>query len=253
MPTPQGSEQDNFLQEFSPDQQQGSVLDILDAPLNQDTQNTPPENEENQGGDNKKPNRQQRRLMERLKAERESSIELAKKVEALTESQRLSLAQNPELNETLAKIYGTNTPEGAEATALLIKALQENRELAKKEALDEFRKEQAKAAEQQAQADEELEVMIDEIEEKYNVSVDQKTEQAFFTLLERLSPKDKDGNITSYADHNAVWEQLQSVKQQTTNRAKDLASRSMVRTGASPDTSVQADANERFLRENGII
>ena len=101
-----------------------------------------------------------------------------------------------------------------------------------------------------------LDSMIDDLEEEYGISMDEDTQKGFFTLLEKLSPKDRNGNVIEYADHHAVWEEYQVRRERmagNSNRARDLASRSVVRSGASPSTSVEADSNERWLRENGII
>ena len=111
-----------------------------------------------------------------------------------------------------------------------------------------------KAEEEAVKAEEKLiDSMVEDIEDTTGKDVDPATRKAFFQMLEKLSPKDADGNITAYADHHAVWEELQARKKPADTRQKDLASRSMVRTGASPSTSVKDDATERYLRENGLI
>lgn len=198
-------------------------------------------------------NRRERRLQAKLQAERESSIALAAKLEVLTEAQKFSRAENVEVDETIARIYGTNTPEAAEATALLQKALLnvENRATAK--ALETFREEQRTAQAEVASQEKALETMVDEIEDQYRTTLDDPTRKAFFTLLERMSPKDANGEVKEYADHNAVWEELQARRQVQPNRARELAARSMTKTGASPAGTVEQGATERFLKEQGII
>ncbi len=198
-------------------------------------------------------NRRERRLETKYRAERESSIALAAKLEVLTEAQKFSRENTTEVDETIARIYGTNTPEAAEATALLQKALSNVENRATEKALEKFREEQKQQQEAVLNEEKTLDGLVEQIEDENHIEMDAQTRKGFFTLLERLSPKDAEGNVVQYADHRAVWEQLQAAKQPVHNRAKDLASRSMVRTGASPSSSVQDDATVRFLKENGII
>jgi hypothetical protein len=240
---------DQTQSEFLAELEQQNNTNPLEQPLTPEAEITPTEEEP----DEEKFNRRERRLQAKLQAERESAIALAARLEALTEAQKFSRENTPEVDETIARIYGTNTPEAAEATALLQKALANAENRATEKALEKFREEQQ--AEQQSVQHEEqtLDGMIDDIEDETGVDMDPQTKKAFFSLLGRLSPKDSDGTIKEYADHHAVWEELQARKQPQNTRAKDLASRSVARNGASPATSVQDDATVRFLRENGII
>lgn len=199
-------------------------------------------------------NRRERRLKDKLQAERESSIVLAARLEALTEAQKFSRdTQQSSFEEKASRIYGTETPESKAATDLLIASLREAKEDAKREAIEAFRDEQRKDREAEKEQEGVLDSMVEDIEDEYRVTLNEQSQKSFFQLLEKLSPKDKNGEITQYADHHAVWEQLQSQKTPTNIRAKDLASRAMVKTGASPTGTVEADANERFLKENGFI
>lgn len=240
------NEQTEFLKEFDPK----PTTDVLEAPLIPESEKV----EDTEEDDSEKAtNRRERRLQTKLQAERESSIALAAKLEVLTEAQKFSRETNPEIDETITRIYGTNTPEAAEATALLSKAFKNVEERAKDSALQAFRDEQAQERNAVAQEEQTLDSMIEDIEDETGLTLDPNTQKTFFSLLEKLSPKDSEGNVIAYADHHAVWEELQARRQPQQNRAKDLASRSMVKTGASPSTSVEQDATERYLRENGLI
>lgn len=201
-----------------------------------------------------KSNRRERRLQTKLQAERESSIALAARLQGITEAQKLRGGEaEGEFLKTVEKIYGTNTPEAVEATELLKKSLLDVKKAAKEEALEALREEQAKEREAMKNEEKALDTMVEDIEDEYGVTIDPQTQKSFFQLLEKLSPKDSEGNVIAYADHHSVWEELQSRRTKPTNRAKDLASRSMVHTGSGVKTGVEADANERWLRENGII
>lgn len=199
-------------------------------------------------------NRRERRLQSKLQAERESSIALAARLEALTEAQKFRQDSEPEeYLQAIEKIYGTQTPEAVEATELLKTAIQGAERRAIERAVEQFREEQQDEYESVAVEERNLDEMVESIENETGRDMDDQERQGFFQLLERLSPKDRDGNIIEYADADAVWEELQAYKQPQNSRARDLASRSMVRTGASTNTSVEDSSNERWLRENGII
>lgn len=241
-------EQKEFLKEFEPEQKQ----DVFEQPLTPEAEK-PVEEEAPEESKEEATNRRERRLQAKLQAERESSIALAARLEALTEAQKFSQATDPEFAETVERIYGNATPEAAEATNLLKKALASVKETARDEAIEAFREEQRQAREAEQAELKNLDGMVEEIEDEYGVTLDKSTQQAFFQRLEKLSPKDGDGNIIAYADHHAVWEDLQSRKAAPNTRAKDLASRGMVKTGATAAQGVGPDANEKWLRENGII
>lgn len=240
--------QDDFLKDIGQEKSQ----DILTQPLVEQAPAATPEPTEDE---EEARNRRERRLKAKLQAERESAIALAARLEALTQAQRAT--QSSEVDDYLRvaeQIYGNTTPETAAATELLKKSLLGAEERAYARALQAFEeRQQAEEAEVQ-EAERSLDQMVDDIEETYNVSMDETTQQAFYQLLERLSPK-RNGEIVEYADPHAVWEQLQARRQQNAvpNRAKDLAARSMARTGAQTNSNLEDDAHARWLRDNGII
>ncbi len=200
-----------------------------------------------------KPNRRERRLQKKLQEERESSIALAARLEALTEAAKLRGETETTSFEKLAqRIYGNQTPEAAEATQLLIDALKEVKKTSTEEALERFQESQQTERDSVRKEEQNLDNMIEEIEEEYNVSMDDATQKSFFQLLARLSPKDSDGEVVEYADPYAVYEELKSRRQAPQNtRAKDVASRSMVRAGAPADNKLEDDSIRRFLKSQG--
>ncbi len=200
-------------------------------------------------------NRRERRLEAKLQAERESSIALAAK---LAEREKIDSERNVSVEsdyiKSIEKIYGTDSPEAIEATELLKGAFKGLHEDATKSALQLFREEQQAAKSAVSNEEKALDAMVEEIEDEYNVEFTPTTQKAFFSLLERMSPKDKDGNIIQYADHTAVWEMLQSqTPAPKNNPAKDLSNRSMVQSGSSKESRLEDDSSVRFLRDNGII
>lgn len=224
---------------------------ILDQPLNPETQVVEEEVTEEEQEESPK-NRAERRLREKLEKERIANIELNARLNALSEAQKFRQEESDPY-ESIGKIYGTDTPEAQAATELLKNALRSVEERAKSSALEEFRSERQKEQEEVRQASEKLDGFIEEIEDEHNVSFTPQMQKSYFTLLEKMSPKDSDGNIIEYADPHAVYEVFsEKLQKRTDSKAKDLASRSMA-TSSGSNSTIEDDAAKRLLREAGII
>jgi len=223
------------------------------APTSEDT-------DEDTDEDYNPKNRRERRLTQRLQEERESGIALAARLEAITEAQtaREAKGEADSALNAIERIYGTESPEAREATEILKAALMEVRTSAKQDALSEIQSNYDNEANAVSEAENTLDYMLEEIEDEFNVDLSSargaKARTDFYTLLERMSPKDREGNITSYADHISVWEEYQDraarVPDQT---AKNLAARSMTQSSGSSGDDLETNTNERYLREHGII
>ena len=195
-------------------------------------------------------NRRHKKLEERLQAEREANIAMAARLEAMAEATKGK--DEGDYLKVVERIYGTDTPEAVAATELLRTALLEVEERSFTRAVEKMREEQQEFERQKAAEDSTLDDMVDEIEEHFGVKMTPQLQESFFAQLEKLSPKDKNGNVTEYADPIAVWEFIQPRKTEST-RAKDLASRSMTTSATSTSTSTQDDAVKRMLRAEGIL
>ncbi len=208
---------------------------------------------DNEGDEIKLRNRREKRMAEKLQAERESSIRLAERLANITEAQKFKEESGDDYLSGVDKIYGTDTPEAKTATELLKSALKGMGEKATERALERFREEQQEASQAVEVEEQNLDSMIEDIEDENGVILSDIQKRGFFTLLEKMSPKDDEGNVIHYADPDAVWEVLQSKTQRPDNRAKDLSARSMVSSGASKETKLNDDALERMLKDEGII
>lgn len=247
--------QDNKAQEeFLKDLDGAPSDNIMERPLGLGTEAVvvdEPKAKEDDEDD--KPNRRERRLQTKLQQEREAGIALAARLEALSEAAKLREGSEASSFEKLAeRIYGNQTPENAEATQLLVNALKEVEKSSTEKAVAQFREDQRKEREALTQEVKSLEGMVEDIEDEYNVTLDEPTQNAFYQLLSKLSPKDSEGEIIAYADHHAVWEELKSRKQAVQNtRAKDVATRSMVKTGAPAESKLEDDSVRRYLQSQG--
>lgn len=199
-------------------------------------------------------NRRERRLLAKLKDEREANIAMAARLEALSEANKFRSETDADYLKTVERIYGTDTPEAKTATELLKDALRGLEKNATERALESFR--EAQRAEAQKLRDEErrLDGFVEEIEDTYGVNMSSDMQKGYFKMLEKMSPKDNDGNIVEYADPHSVWEVYsEKLQKGASNRAKDLASRSITPSGASNNAKVVDDATLAFLKEQGII
>lgn len=245
------TEQQKFLEELKGNE----GVDILTKPLEgAEAQGQQPEKEVDpeQVEENLK-NRRHKRLEAKLQAEREANIALNAKLAALSEVEKFKREEpDADLHSVL---YGTAAPtEETRAVAeRLQKILQSNREKAKEEALSAVEERLAKESEAQKAEENELDSIREHLEDDYSANLSEDQWRGYFALMEKMSPK-KDGEVIAYADPDAVWEEYQAKLQvPKDNRAKNLASRSMVQSGASGDTKIQRSAEENWLKENGII
>lgn len=250
------NEQEEFLKDISANE---GTEDLFSQPLHPE-QGQPegekapqPEAEGNEGEPELK-NRRERRLYQKWQSEREAGIRMAARLEALSEAKNFRSESEPsEYLASVERIYGTNSPEAKEATELLARALQGVEQRATEKALELFRQEQEEATKAVSREEENLESMIDDIESEFGVSLSEADQKEFFRRLEKVSPKDSDGNIIAFADPFGVWEDVQARKTPQNSRAKEIASRGMNRTAASPAPAAGTDPNEEWLKQNGII
>lgn len=251
------NEENQFLKEL--EQTDEIKVDNFDAPLTE----TPKEPQalevvEDEDDPEKQPesvkDRRHRRLEAKLAAEREANIRLAARLEAVAEAKN---ADTDDYLKSIERIYGTDSPEAQTATELLKTALKSVEDRAHQRALEDMRAERESEKAQVSKEEESLDLMIEELEDEHGIDLTsaraESTRKGFFTLLEKMSPKDSQGNIIAYADHNAVWEAFQDkLNKKPVNPAKSLASRSMTPSANSTAGTLDT-AGEQFLKENGII
>lgn len=247
------SEQEQFLDSLKSEDEK---VDIFEAPITPETTPTPKEEKkevkEEVSDEDTPKNRYQRRLLAKLEAERQSNIELQERLRIARESKD-DKKETSDYLASIKRIYGEDSPEAKEATSILASALESVEERATRKALELFEQKQEEEKKAVREEEERLESMIDEIEDTYGVNFTPAMERGFFKLLERLSPKDENGEVRDYADPHAVWETYQArLTKKEESPAKDLASRSM--TGSSgAGESVGDDATLRYLKENNLI
>lgn len=199
-------------------------------------------------------NRRERRENKQLQWEREARIKAEARLEALSEVQKFS--QETGVDERLARLYGTDNKE---AIALHQAMREDDRRIAKEEAVAEMEAKAKQQADEVRQNEGYLDSKFEEIEDEHNVDLTsnspaaRKNRNDLIAMIQKLSPKDEDGNITAYADIEGAWEQVQAQKEKKdTTRNKDIASRGMTSSGTADTTKLAEDATRAWLKSQGI-
>lgn len=221
----------------------------------------PVEKTEVESEDDKPKNRHSRRWEAKYQLERESGIELAAKLKittdalnAVTESQKFQKSVGSDVEDeglkSWLKIYG-DKPEHREAYNVMKNNIigpvaQEARDL--REQLEEINTREERASKKVKEYQSKVLEEFEKIEDKYNIDITsdsesaEKTRNEFIELIKKLSPKDADGNITSYADIDGAWDIYQSKKStsEPVNQVRNqIASRSMANQGGNVNVPKQ--------------
>lgn len=182
-------------------------------------------------------NRRHRRLEAQLDREREARIRAEAERDA---ARNTPIVIDPTVDERLVRLYGA---ENTEAQRLHMDLLRDFSKKAKEDAFKEMQDERAREVKEKAEYEsligDELEAIEDEdgIDLTSNAPKARKLRNDLLTLVDRLSPKDEQGNIIAYADFGQAYDLLkaQSGSAQagatTTERAKEIAGRTMQRGG----------------------
>jgi len=242
------SEQEEFLKEL-----EGKNENIFDKP---ETEESPEQEESEAERESKVKNRAYRRLEEKYQREREAGIAMAERIKTLSEVQKFQEEVGDDPYKEIPLIFGTNTPESQKATDILLRNIKAAEERGTKRALEQF--EEVRGSEGRAIQEEEknLDAIMEGVEDDYGIDMSDSTERrAYLTLLEKVSPKDSDGNIIEYADPDATAELYLARKKSSNNnsRAKELSSRSMTQSGSSQPSRLAQTAEEKYLKENDLM
>lgn len=188
-------------------------------------------------------NRRERRENKQLQWEREQRIRLEAQLEERTRADALRTT-DPTLDERLIRMYG---PDNIEAAKLHGALLNDYAKQAEDRALERFQAMSKAQQEEENRYREVIESQIEDIEEEYDVDLSSGSAKAnrqrreFLELVQKLSPKDANGVVTDYADFGGVWEeyQVRADKPADASRAKEIAARSMQKSGTGTQTQTR--------------
>lgn len=146
------------------------------------------------------------------------------------------------LLDVLTRVIGNDTPEKISAIKDFKRALDSRDKRVRDEALREIDNRVSEEKEAELQATNELIEGFENIEDTFNVDLTSNKPTAvsmrkeFVDFIQRIAPKDEDGQVTEFPDLEETFKLFQDIKKgvpTAPNRAKDLAARSVGRSGDS--------------------
>lgn len=155
-------------------------------------------------------------------------------------------ADEDELVAAFTGLIGNDTPEKLRVLKAVKTAFQQAEEKGAQKALEQLEAQREQMARADREAEDELSDGFETIEEQFEVDLTsntpmaRKTRNEFIDFVKRIAPKDEDGQVTEFPDFAEAYTVFQETKKSdtknpTTNRAKELASKSMGRSsGDSP-------------------
>jgi hypothetical protein len=238
------SELTDFLKEA------GKEESIFDKPL---TVEAPESKEEAPDEEQIKKNRYTRRREAEAQRLRDENLQLNERVKVLSELGKFKEEVGDDPLKKVEAIYGTDTAEKLAATNLLKEALADVKRQAKEETMSALGAKEVEETEAQKEADDEVDGFLEAADDEGLDIEDENTRKGLLTLMERMSSKYNDGNVKEFADPEAVIETYKELQKRSgSGRAKDLASRSMTRSGESQPSTLEQSVVERFMAENGL-
>lgn len=237
-------ELDSFLKGL-----EGEGESILDKPLIE----TEPAKEDTEVEEKKK-NRYTRRREAEAQRLRDENIQLNERVKVLSELGKFKEEVGDDYLKKAEALFGTDEPNKLAATNLLKELLKDAEDRAEKRFESKLNSRDSEATEAQKEADNEVDEMLEQVEDEYGLDMsDDNVRNGFITLMEKMSSKYNDGNIKEFADPDAVADVYVALqKRQGSTKARELASRSMQRSGESQPSKLPQNAVDRFMEENGL-
>lgn len=185
-------------------------------------------------------NRRQRRIEEQLRSERDANIALTERVKVLAEQKALEREAKADgtIDPDLLRVFGT-TDEGKEIARIMSSKIDQATTAAEDRALQRFAAQQAQLIEEQKKHESEIDSQLESLEDAHNIDLTsnapaaKKARSEFLELVQSISPKDEKGQITAYADFDNTFDLYQKMRTKETppSRAKEIADRSMQRSG----------------------
>ena len=162
--------------------------------------------------------------------------------------------------EYYIRLIGNDTPE---KLAMIKESMSRDErllELAEQRAFERLSAKEQESLMAERQAEEELESAFDSIEDTFGVDISssnplaRKARNEFISYVEKIAPKDRNGDIREYPDMLSAWETFSELRQRQPSRSKELASRSMGRQSEAsqqPTQKVGWDETERYIESLG--
>lgn len=211
------------------DDKQSQVAPVVESPVvDADDPESAPESVKD---------RRHRRLEARLQAERETTIALNERIKTLSEMDKFSKEAGDIIIPDIAKMFSSDEV-GKENALRLSKIILDSKTQAKEEAIREIEERRVQEIQEQKKYENLIDNELENLEDQYEIDLTsdapkaRKMRREFLELVQELSPKDENGDITGYADFESAFGMYQrtQVKEEKTNtRREEISARSMQR------------------------
>lgn len=197
-------------------------------------------------------------LKQQLKELKEQNSKLTELEKFVKDNNRES---TDDVTDVFTRVIGNDTPEKIQAVKDIKRVLSSVKDEAREEALEYFRSQEKAQKQAELEAEQALNESFESIEESYGVDITsnsplaKKTRNDFISFVQRIAPKDGNGNISEYPDliqtFDIFQETRKSVQAPSNSRAKEIASRSISRssetTSAKPTERTTWDSVSRIF------
>lgn len=157
---------------------------------------------------------------------------------------------NEDFEEVLTRVIGNDTPERQAAIKDWLRTQSAREEKIIERARSLWQQEQQQIAEEEKAAEDELIQGFENIEDTFSVDITgsspsaRKLRAEFVDFIEKVAPKDSNGDIIEYPDFEQTFEIFQERAPKPSNsKAKDLASRGAARSETAETTKVDSPMN----------
>ena len=139
--------------------------------------------------------------------------------------------------DSFTAIIGNNTPEKVKALDALKNSLVNLDRKSAQEAIRVIEEQRNAEVQEEAEADDELMTGFENIEESFGVDLfapeNRKLKGQFIDYIRKVAPKNSEGEVVEFPDFEGTFDTFQSIRKSvsTNSRAKELASKSMERSG----------------------
>jgi hypothetical protein len=198
--------------------------------------------------DEKVPFHEDPKIQKFIKREVEKRIGEIKPTETQTFVKETKSDEVDEVTGFLTRIIGNDTPEKVAAIKDGVKVFSGLEEKGAQKALAQLQAQADEERQAEVQAQKELANGFESIEDEFDVDLTSNTPQAkkergeFIDFIKRVSPKDEDGQVTQFPDLQETYKVFKDrQKPETNNRAKELSSRSMARSGDASNVTPTGD------------
>ncbi len=167
-----------------------------------------------------------------------------------------SPAETDEVTAVLERIIGNDTPEKQQGVRDLRKVLGNMEEKAAQAAISRLDAQEKQQLEEERAVQAQLDESFEEIEETFSVDLSSNTAQArktrseFVDYVRKIAPKDEHGEVTSFPDLPAAWEEFQERSKRAipaNTQAKALASRGVARSTDTTAAPAQTAKNWKSI------